>query len=779
MIGLVAYYLMSPLNVITLLFSPEWMPIALYIITIIKIGLCGLFFYLYLRKDSFVFLIFSTAYSLMAYNIAYASNIMWLDGVVLLPVVALGIDYIIENKTYQLYLWSLFFAIICNYYIGYMICGFSVIYFCYKLIFDDKDVQLKKKIRKSIRYFAASICAGGLSAFLLIPVKIALTESKGSISTNLISWKSNFSWRDLASKYIIGSFEAQQMNNGFPNIYCGIGILFFLLLFFVGKRYSIKEKFGAGLVLLTLLFSLKINGLNLIWHGFSYPYWFPYRESFVLGFFIILLAVKGLEQVKEWINKRKLFWYSSIICMVYIMMCIWVARAEYSYIDKVYISISIIVIILTGLCTLFYKKVCRIGVVGLLMLTCFELTLNGVKYMQCLDYTSFSYYQSEVKKYQESINYIKDMDNSFYRMEKTGYINQNDSLMWGYNGISHFSSTQNKDIVKFMGALGYYNYGNIWSYYKTGTTYANESFLGIKYLVSNKPKSYGYTEIGKSDELFIYRNEYALPVGFLTDNEIKDKKLENYSWFEGQNELWKTLSSQCKDNVFDECEIISIETSGTNYFKDNNGNSIISIVGDNPRIKYKVKMNRSAPLYGYFMADKNQQQYVKILVNGMDLSYYFTWYDYQILQLGEFVKDEIVEIEIQLGGKDLFLTEVKFFSQNMEHFEKYYKELSSQAINITNFANNRIEGIVNSHGDKQMGLFTIPYDKGWCCYIDGKKIQIEKGFDHLLAVPIEKGEHKIKFVFTPPGLKMGLIISSVFLVLIILSIVIERKERIK
>lgn len=778
MIGLMAYYLMSPINVIALFFSPKWMPVALYMITLIKIGLCGLTFYIYLRKDSYVYLIVSTAYSLTAYNIAYMSNIMWLDGIVLLPLIALGIDYIIENRNSYLYIGSLFLAIICNYYIGYMLCGFSVIYYGYKFIFEDTDKQVKKKISKTMKYIVASIVAGGLTAFLLIPVKTALVTTKGTMGITQMNWESNFSWRDFFSRYFIGAFDKQQIMNGaYPNIYCGIVILFFVVMFFIGKKNSKKEKLGAGLVLLLLILSMKINGLNLIWHGFSYPNWFNYRQSFILSFFIILFATKGLEQIGEWENKRNLLLCVLCINIGYLLMCIWVVQGEYTYINKDYVLFSIAVMILTGVCTLFYKRQYRMVIMGLFLIGVSELTMNAIVYIGNLSYTNFTNYQDIVKKMENPVEFIKQQDDTFYRMEKTFYRNQNDSMLLGYNGVSHYSSAQNRDILLLMGALGYRNHWNLWSYYNTGTTYANDSFFGIKYLISNTPKSYGYTEISSVDDLFIYQNEYTLPIGFMANDEIQDEKIENYSWYEGQNKLWSTLSSQYEDRIFEECEILNIETNDVDYAKDSNEYAAITILGDNPRIKYQVKMNRNAPLFGYFIVDEMQQQNVKILVNGKELGNYFTSYDYQILQLGEFLKDEIVEVEIQLNEMNLVLTEVCFFSQNMECFEKYYKELKNQSLKVTQFSNNRIKGVINSQGDKQMCLFTIPFDEGWTCYIDGKKVQIEKGFDHLIAIPVSKGEHRIEIEFIPVGLKTGIYISAIFLVLIGLSIVIQKGRK--
>ena len=67
-------------------------------------------------------MIFSLCYGLMGYNICFQMNIMWMDGMMLLPLVALGIEEVIVNEKYKLYMIALFMVIVSNYYIGYMIC---------------------------------------------------------------------------------------------------------------------------------------------------------------------------------------------------------------------------------------------------------------------------------------------------------------------------------------------------------------------------------------------------------------------------------------------------------------------------------------------------------------------------------------------------------------------------------------------------------------------------------------------------------------------------------
>lgn len=56
---------------------------------------------------------------------------MWLDSVVLLPLIVLGLERLVKEHKGLLYTITLGLAILSNYYIAIMICLSMVIYFSY------------------------------------------------------------------------------------------------------------------------------------------------------------------------------------------------------------------------------------------------------------------------------------------------------------------------------------------------------------------------------------------------------------------------------------------------------------------------------------------------------------------------------------------------------------------------------------------------------------------------------------------------------------------------
>lgn len=216
-VGLFAYYMASPFNLILALFPKKFIGEVILIITLLKLGFSGLTCSLYLsktyKKHDLSVVIFSLCYAFMAYNINFQLNIMWLDGVLLLPLIMLGIDKLINENKYGLYIITLFFAIFSNYYIGYMICIFSVLYFIYKTILNNK-----LNVRKIGLFISSSLIAGMLSAVLIVPTLLSLRSGKAEFKLFEALPEIILKPYEFIAKLFIGNYSLRQIIGGNPNI---------------------------------------------------------------------------------------------------------------------------------------------------------------------------------------------------------------------------------------------------------------------------------------------------------------------------------------------------------------------------------------------------------------------------------------------------------------------------------------------------------------------------------------------------------------------------------
>ena len=141
MIGIWAYYLLSPYNILFIFFSEQHFAEVLMVIIGLKIITSAVTCYEYLKRQSnnkYLNIILSMSYALCGFVVAFQMNVMWLDGIIFLPIVCMGIDKILEGKKPNLYIISLSLAIITNFYIGFSICIFVAIYYVYKYLVTYK-----------------------------------------------------------------------------------------------------------------------------------------------------------------------------------------------------------------------------------------------------------------------------------------------------------------------------------------------------------------------------------------------------------------------------------------------------------------------------------------------------------------------------------------------------------------------------------------------------------------------------------------------------------------
>ena len=297
MYGLFAYYLMSPYNFITLLFSKGNIPFAFEIIMVLKTATCGVTFMYYLnrrKKAKLSNLIFSTMYSLSAYVITYGFNIMWLDSVILLPLVIAGIEDIIKHKRFLLYTISLILTLITNYYMGFMICVFSAIYFIYFLLMG-KIKPVKNVSNKIILFAFCSICAVLITGIILIPVFVELQNGRAEFTLSKLDFEKNFELTNLISKFFTNSFNIDEIQNeAMPPLFCGVFANLLVMLYFLNNKIKLKEKILSLIVLAIFIVSFYINGLNVLWTIGNQPAWYKYRYAFMFTFMYILMARKRI-----------------------------------------------------------------------------------------------------------------------------------------------------------------------------------------------------------------------------------------------------------------------------------------------------------------------------------------------------------------------------------------------------------------------------------------------------------------------------------------------------
>ena len=539
--GIYAYYLASPLSFLVCLFPKKRMLEALLALFMLKGALCGASFGFYMHKTSkkpnkTAIVIFSACYALCSYAIIQQHNTMWIDAVMWLPLITLGIESIIKHGKFKLYVVSLAIAVFSNYYIGYMICIYCAIYFFIYYFgnsakFRNNPMREKLHFLRSLgRIVGYSLLALGIAALIILGAYYSLNFGKTTFSDP--SWK--FEWKfdlmDFFFKLLPASYDTVRPD-GLPFVYCGVLTLLLVPAYFASKKYTVREKIFSGLLLLILFFSFSVNIFDLVWHGFQKPNWLNYRYSFMFSFYMCVLACRALTDL----DKIPLRFARGLEISVIILMVSYGIKERYgdskTYSNYfLYFSIIAVFVYLLVLTIIRKSKQKQIASFALACIVIFELFLNGLLGLNSLvgdvGHSPYSRYNNFLNEVRPIVEKVQENDESFYRMEKTFYRSNNDNMALNIRGLSGSSSTLNKETIRFLNSMGYASKAH-WTKY-LGNTPVADSLLGIKYLISDQSIYENYYEkidVDENGKYATYLNPYALSLAFGVSDDLLNFEL--------------------------------------------------------------------------------------------------------------------------------------------------------------------------------------------------------------------------------------------------------------
>lgn len=779
MSGFTSYYLNNPFFLLLLLYPNDALPQGIIIMMILICGFTGLNFHLMLRGiwgNRFASVIFSTCYAMMGFMMAYINCIHYFFSVMLLPLVILGLYKImVSRKISILYVVSVAASVISCYYIGYMILIFTAVFFVCALFSDVIEYKdLKDRLKTAGVVLYSTLLGVGISAFSLIAVLMSL---KGQKSTGInLSFVRTFNIFEFFSGLYIGSFNGN-ISDGLPIIYCGVIPVIFVVFYFANTKIKIKEKIFAIIPFVFMILGFLIDALNVAWHGFAHPIGFPYRNSFLFSFLVIFFGYKGFVEIKDGFKK----FVSNIIVILFVLYSIYLIKIGSSYIGSDQIMHTAISICFTLICVVAMNEKNRYivpALAGFLILTLGELFYNGLESVNAYyddktrDYYSIDTYKDFVDSTGELVSYVKDNDESFYRMDKLFRRTHNDPMMFAYNGLSHFSSCETEQVKTFMGRLGFRNNEN-WAFYGAASTSFADSFMGLKYLLSQYDEtSKPYNEYYRTEDYFIFKNPYALPLGFGMKNAVKKLDMTEENPFELQNNMASDFTGT-KYVIYRPVKHVDVNEYNV-LVSDKKYKKIDS--NDEAYIEYVLDITGKDFVYMFFSAPELQN--AKLFINGDDKGPYFNMYDWSVRECGHFNPGDKVSVRLYLEDDEIEIDNAYFYYESANVFKRWYKDASQSACYVDKISSSHLKANVNMTSNADLLVFSIPYEKDWTVTVDGQKVTPIKVMDALMAVKVTAGEHEIELKYFPIGFKIGLPI-SVISIIILIGLVHSRKIKSK
>lgn len=759
--ALYGYYLASPFNWLVVLWPRDYIAEFITILILIKIGFCGMSFAHYLRKHfgktPMGILMFSTAYALSGFLAAYQWNVMWLDVIVLAPLVLLALEDLIETGKGAKYCFLLACCIYTNFYLSIMLCIFLVLYFCVTIIWKKWSVMW----RSCVRFGFYSLLAGGMAAGLLIPVYFALsgTEFHDVDFPSTIKWYMNL-LEELSRHCIDVSMKIQA--DHWPNIYCGVAVFFFIPLFLCNRRIVWKEKASKSLLMVLFLLSFACNILDFIWHGLNYPDSLPARQGYLYTWLILVMAYEvylHMKEIRLWeICAAALLGYGIVIAA-------WIftdveGTEGWTYVLTL-VFMTAYLLLFVGRYAWRYpafrqhmrigrrKKLFTNGYLGVnvivLLLVVTELAANT--YMTSIRTVDRNKYFKHFSDAEGSIAWMKQQDAGLYRTELFDRLTKNDSMMWDINTTTIFSSTIHAGVVDFYKAMGLGT--TRVSYWYQGASPLVSALLGVRYMIGeDDTMNNDLYELVYSDETsYLYRNRYSLPMGYVVPEHMEEAwSLSVYNPIRVQNEFCHQLG--ISGDLF-----VPIEST-----KVSDG-------------AYTLETEKDDYVYVYI--GKNSLSEVKATKAGETKKFTQVSFDY-LLDLGFVEQGQEVTVKTVKSDQKFKVFEV--YTLNQRVLQEAIDILSKTTLDITDYGETYLSGTI-SMKERGMLVLSVPMEKGWTLYVNGTETTLETFKDAFMAVTLDAGTYELEWKFKTPGQTEGLLISVVCIALWAGCLYGERKRK--
>ena len=756
--ALSSYYLGSFLSPLVYVFNLSNMSDAVYLITLLKFGFIGLSTFFSISRifetiPKPIKLALSTSYALMSFTVSQLEIKNWLDVFILIPLIITGLHLLITENKRLLYFTSLSILFIQNYYFGYMTALFLFFWYLCQISWDFKTRRLS-----FLDFVVTSFLAGFASLIMTLPTLLDL-RTNGEKLTAITKFKTDSSWYlDVFAKQFIGSFDTTKYGS-IPMIFIGLLPFILTILFFTLKSIQFHVKLVYGMFFTILIASFYIEAIDLFWQGMHTPNMFLHRYAWIFSTLLIYTAAEVLNRLKElklWnLLMSLLIFLTGFLATIYF-------KSYYSFLTDLNIFLTLeFLVVYYFLLLAIIKKTITVKLFSILLslFIIIEISLNASTQIDGIakewGFASRNAYSRDIPSMESFSTYI---GNSFTRTEKLQTQTGNDSMKFNYNGISQFSSVRNRSASSTLDKLGFKSSGTNLNLRYANNSILADSLFGIQYNISDSPiDKYGFKDIYQKDNLTLYENQYSLPIAFASQSVYNDVKFNEHT-LDNQASFLNQLANVNFDYF-----------SPIPYEKTENTDDLISVTSssnEDAAIQYQIEIPENSQVYLSFTNlhfSNDKQKKVDILVNG-EKKTFTTDNVFSFFNLGYTKEKKTFNINVSFpGNSQVSFESPAFYRLDTKTFTEAIQKIKEQPVTVST-SKNKVFATYDVKQDTSI-FFTIPYDKGWSAYQDGKKIEIKQAQTGFMKVDVPKGKGTITLSFIPNGFITGAICSFTSLLL--------------
>lgn len=766
--NLLAYYGASPLNLILVLFPKKFLMEGVTLILLLKIGLAGSTMAVYLRaivweKDKhsadISLMGFATLYALCSYVMAYYWCIMWMDAVALLPLCILGLHKILDGRSGVFYTVCLALVVFINYYMAIMVCIFILFYYPVLYFIKVQGESAGHFFKTTGRAVGYSLLGVLMSAVMLLPTWLSM-QSTYYISADMPEKTELYNdLLDILNQMLPNAELTYR--EGLPNLYCGMFVVILLVFYWISRTIPLREKLLNGAFLVFLIFSLNINKLDFIWHGFHFPNQLPYRYTFMICFLLIAMAYQVFQRVDE-IRVNHL-WILLAAGGGYYLLAQKILTEHIKDLDLfVYSGLAWLALYVAIL--LLYKKgrlpKNLLLILTVILLTC-EMASNTCTSIDQVGTTQRSNYYANEADIAKLVKKTEGTDDRFGRTEMNDNYILNCPAMYHYKGISQFSSSLNANATALMEHIGVEGAPDKNRFNYNQTDPVTNAMLNIRYLIGkNLPiDDSDFKQIAKSGNSRLYESIYPLSIGYMTADTIRTWNYEQENPFMVLDDYVRAVTQNKYTSVFTEIE--PVDVSAANIELSSTGDGMWDSTLKNETKKSKTILTYQAQQTGkqYLFIEADDADAITVSQEKKDDKIEIRNDCGSIVNLGEMDSgtEFTITIEYKEGKGGSVVSHVCTMDEAV--WQDAYKMLSASMLDVTDYGDSCLKGTIDVQED---GVFvtSVPYEAGWKLKVDGHTREINELIGGAwISTSLSAGEHQIELSFRPPGLIAGLLIT--------------------
>ncbi|GAB9260365.1 YfhO family protein [Ligilactobacillus animalis] len=676
---------------------------------------------------------------------------MWLDGVYLLPLSLLGVYLVTQQRSRGLYLLALSigFGLIVNWYVGAINCLFSFGWLILEICLAE-NITLKKTGWSILSYAWAMIIGIMISAVTFLPTVSSMgQQSRSGLDWSLMTNTFRGNILSVIPSYTLGATSSPTN----VSLFCGSLVLLGAVSLFFSSGFKTKEKLVLGIFLIISLLMYYWQPLFMLFSLLkdATSYW--YRYSYVGSMFLVFMASLFFEKWSNEPQNNIVPLLKATVSIAGISLVAWYFLLKVSEIRWVQsgIFLGMIVFILCLVSALHLQRYKKYVVVSLCLLVGSELSYNTYLLIMNM-FSEVKVYQNYVKQQDRQITALKKYDAGYYRISQTKVKGEEDNInitanyneAYGFNywSIASYISSPSGTQLKLLSDLGYRTEGDRISIVNTSIL-PTDSFLGVKYILSPYPiKGLEKITLQKANEKDVYKNPYALPLGFIV-HDIAERS-NGLNVFDYENEVYAQAAA-IPTKIFKPLAYEKVATKGGMRYKFKIPTGNYSVYGSLP---WKWSVDGT-----------------KLDLNGKMQQVYSTWLSPSVFYVPTTDEDSGY-IELQTNDQNAF-NELQLYLLDLDQLAKVTNELKEQSVDVKlNVENGKANFTVDNKQNKRYLQTTIPYESGWVVKLNGKEIMPKLLDNTLMALPLEKGKNNITMEYHVVHLKLGALLTLVGIILL-------------